>query len=344
MDKHGANAYIYSKASGILKKSFIGPRTHLLFETKSLSELWTLLFKSNAPNVPEVLLAEQIEHEAMSRFLKQYTNFISLYDKPNPVYLDQLCIYEAENLKEIAAALINNEPELPSHIDLGKYGKLNFAGWPDIAKITKDSDFSWYNQVPDVSKQQQMEMAIDLQVIRHLSESLHKTKGSSYKSLIKIYRNEYVIKNIVWALRLKIYYKYTNEEIIKKLIYVTDAPDHNDPIAGPAIKILDMPLDEYNVWSQWKYSRLLNTHTEGEVWMVDPSSIERKNRVRLNNIAYHIFHHYPMTDSCLICWYKIKNFELSCIRTAVERLKLNIDSAEAMRIIGLDETGGLING
>lgn len=344
MDKHSANSYIYAKAAGILRKSFIGPRAHLLFEQKSLGDLWTLLFKSPVPDVPEVLLAEKIEHEAMHRFLKQYTSFVDLYDKPDPVYLDQLCIYEAENLKEIAAALINNEHEIPSHINLGKYGKLNYDGWPDIAKITKDSDFAWYNTIPEYSKQQEMEMAIDLQVVRHLSASLHKENHLNYKSLIKIYRHEYVIKNIVWALRLKIYYKYTNEQIISKLIYVTDGPTKDDPVAGPAIKVLDMPLDEYNVWSSWKYSSLLNEHTEGEVWKVDPATIERKNRVRLNGMAYHIFHHYPMTASCLISWYKIKNFELSCIRTAVESLKLNIDSAEAMKIIGLDETGGLING
>lgn len=344
MDKHSANAYIYAKASGILSKSFIGSRTHLLFEQKSLSDLWTLLFKSPAPSVPEVLLAEQIEHEAMSRFIKQYTSFLDLYDKPNPVYLDQLCIYEAENLKEIAAALINNEHELPSHIDLGKYGKLNFEGWPDIAKITKDSDFAWYNSLPEYSKQQERELAVDLQVVRHLASSLHKMKGSVYKSLVKIYRNEYTIKNIVWALRLKLYYKYTNEQIIDKLIYISDGPTKDDTIAGPALKVLDMPIDEYSAWANWKYAKLLNPHTEGEVWKVDPACIERKNRIRLNEIAYHIFHHYPGSDSCLICWYKIKNFELSCIRTAVESLKLNIDSAEAMRIIGLDEAGGLING
>lgn len=344
MDKHSANAYVYAKASGILRKSYIGPRASMLFEQKSLGDLWTALFKTPVPNVPEVLLAEKIEHEAMARFISQYTNFISLYDNPNPVFLDQLCIYEAENLKEIGAALINGELEMPDIIDLGKYSSLHFEGWPDIAKITKDSNFAWYNEVPDVSKQQSMEMKIDLQVIRHLAESLKKTMDTSYKALVKIYKNEYIIKNIVWALRLKLYYKYTNEQIINKLIYITDSPSRKDPIAGPAIKVLEMPLDEYNVWENWKYKKLLNPHTEGEVWQVDPSWIERKNRIRLNNIAFHVFHHYPMTDSCLICWYKIKNFELSCIRTAVERLKLNIDSSEAMRIIGLDEAGGLING
>ena len=45
MDKSGAGSFIYAKASGIIGKSFVGPRAQYLFEQKSLSDLWTLLFQ-----------------------------------------------------------------------------------------------------------------------------------------------------------------------------------------------------------------------------------------------------------------------------------------------------------
>ena len=67
MDKSGAAAYVYAKASGILARSFVGNRTQKLFEAKSLSELWTLVFKTEVPLVPEVMLAKQIEVEAQNR-------------------------------------------------------------------------------------------------------------------------------------------------------------------------------------------------------------------------------------------------------------------------------------
>ena len=35
MDKSGAAAYVYAKASGILARSFVGNRTQKLFEAKS---------------------------------------------------------------------------------------------------------------------------------------------------------------------------------------------------------------------------------------------------------------------------------------------------------------------
>ena len=39
MDKTGAGAFVFAKANGILGKSFVGKRSQLLFNQKSLSEL-----------------------------------------------------------------------------------------------------------------------------------------------------------------------------------------------------------------------------------------------------------------------------------------------------------------
>ena len=103
MDKTGAACFIYAKANGILGKSFTLKRAHKLFEVKSLGELWTLLFRTQPPMVPEVLLSQQIEEKAFSTFISQYEKFINLYDKPEPVLINQLLTYEGENLKEIAA-------------------------------------------------------------------------------------------------------------------------------------------------------------------------------------------------------------------------------------------------
>lgn len=335
MDKLGAGSFIYAKASGIIGKSFIGPRAELLFEQKSLSELWNLLFKTPVPAVPEVMLAERIESECFNRFIKQYSYFVSLYTKPDSILLDQLRIYESENLKEVGAALCSGETVLPNLVDLGKFSKLNFKNWPDIAAITKGTEYSWYNKIPEIHEQQELEFKLDLQVIRGLWNSIQKISDESREVLIDLYKNEYIIKNIIWALRLRIYYKMEKDEIIKKMIYVTDAPNASDPIAGPVLKILDKPLDEYEQWSSWKYSELINPHIDGVVWQIDPSWIEQMNRVKINKMALHIFHQYPMTTCSLIGWYEIKKYELRCIRTAVESLRLNINPEEAKNAVGI---------
>lgn len=335
MDKSAADAFIYAKASGILGKSFTGTRASQLFSAGNLSSLWTLLFNTPVPQVPEMLLAEEIEKEAFRRFVGQYEDFVGQYAKPDEILIDQLCIYEAENLKEVGGALCSGEQKCPDLIELGNFSKLNFKAYPDIKKITEGTKFEWYDHVPDVHEQQKLEFKIDMQVIQHLWQSIQKTGGETRAALTKLYLDEYIIKNIVWALRLKINYEMDNDEIIKNLIYVTDGPSKADPIAGPAIEVLNKDLENYGEWENWHYKDLLNPLEPGSIWKVDPRWIEINNRARINKEAKLAFHQYPMTTVALIAWYKIKNYELSCIRTAVESLRMNIEPQEAMSCVGI---------
>lgn len=334
MDKTGAGAYIFAKANGILGKSFTGKRAQKLFAAKSLGELWTLLFRSQPPMVPEVMLSQQIEEKAFSDFTNQFVQFISLYDKPEEVLKDQLLMYDGENLKELGAALCKGEPKCPAVISLKNYSSLNYAAWPDIKKITKGSPFSWYNKVPGIHEQQELDFKIDIQICRHLWDSATRQKGEAGEALLKLYRQEFIIKNIVWVLRLRLYYKMKSEDITKNLIYVTDKPGHSDPIAASALKILEWPLDEYEVWSNWRYASLVNPYEPGTVWQIDPVWIEKRNRVEINRKAAMLFHQFPGEPASLIGWYKMKEFELSCIRTAVESIRLNVNPEEAMDAIG----------
>jgi len=334
MDKTGAGAYIFAKANGILGKSFTGKRAQKLFAAKSLGELWTLLFRSQPPMVPEVMLSQQIEEKAFSDFTNQFVQFISLYDKPEEVLKDQLLMYDGENLKELGAALCKGEPKCPAVINLKNYSSLNYAAWPDIKKITKGSPFSWYNKVPGIHEQQELDFKIDIQICRHLWDAATRQKGEAGEALLKLYRQEFIIKNIVWVLRLRLYYNMKSEDIVKNLIYVTDKPGHSDPIAAPALKILEWPLDEYEVWSNWRYASLVNPYEPGTVWQIDPIWIEKRNRVEINRKAAMLFHQFPGEPASLIGWYKMKEFELSCIRTAVESIRLNVNPEEAMDAIG----------
>lgn len=335
MDKQSANAYIYAKASGILGKSFVESRAHFLFEKKSLGELWTLLNKSPIPSVPEVLLAESIEKKAFSDFINQYTEFVNLYDKPEPILIDQLCIYEAENLKSIGAALCQGEKNLPNLIDLKDFSQFDFSSWPNIEKITRKTQFSWYNKTPSIHEQKNLEEKIDLQVVRHLWNSLNHLSGDEFNAVSSIFKYEFVMKNIVWALRLKLFYKMKNEEIIENLIFVTEKANVQDPIVKPVLQILEFPVDDFKVWSSWKYKDLINPFVSSDFWEINPSWIEGKSRTKLNRMAINVFHSNPMSIASLIGWYKIKNYELNCIRTAVESLRLSVDSEIAMKVVGV---------
>lgn len=335
MDKSGANAFVFAKANGILGKSFINDRSRLLFGQKSLSDLWTVIFKTQPPLVPEVMLSQQIEEKANSDFISQFVNFINQYDMPSQVLVEQLFLFEAENLKQIGSALCNGETKLPAVINLDKYSVLNYKAWPDLKKITKGTDFSWYNYIPGTHEMREFDFKLDIQVCRRLWNSIQKEKGEAAEALRELFKMEFIIKNIVWVLRLRLYYNMKAEDIMQHLIYVSQKPGKSDPVASSAIKILDWPLDEASPWQNWKYASLVNPYVPGEVWQIDPVWIEKKCRLEIFRKAKKLFYQFP-SDSCfLIGWYKMKEFELGCIRTAVESVRLNVSSAEAMNAVGL---------
>lgn len=340
MDKKSADEFIFAKLSGKLRKSFVGERTKLLFEPKNLSELWTLLFNSPSPLVPETMLAQKIEAEAYNRFFADYVDLVRLYDKPSPVVIDLLCEYDVENLKLVLAALCNEEQKMPAIADLQEFAQCDFAKWPDIQKITQKTQFEWLNSVPDIHHINQIDFKLDIQVIKHLWKSLEHESGEIKAVLEDLFYTEFIIKNVVWMLRLKLFYKMDNAQIADKLIYVTSHADEKDPVAGPVIHLLNLPLDEYDAWSHWKYHDLLNPFEPGVPWKINPLWIEKKNRVKLTHKAISYFHQYPMSVCTLVTWNKIKDYELSCIRAAVERIRLNIEPSEAMKTVGIPQDGG----
>ena len=109
---------------------------------------------------------------------------------------------------------------------------------------------------------------------------------------------------------------------------MTDSPDASDVLAGPAVKILDKPIDVYDEWKDWEYRRLLNAHEPDSIWSVDPRWVQQSANNELAKRALKDFHKYPFTAMVLASWFKIKQNEVQNIRTAAEALRLNISESE----------------
>ena len=322
MDRASANAFVYAKASGMLKKSFVGPRTEKIFEQQKLSELWTLLFEDEVPLIPEVLLAKEIENKAENQFIKDFCKLLNCYSKPDKVSLFLLKSFDYGNLREIVFALSNGETKLPKLVDIGKYSELKIINWPDLEKITEKSDFNWYKTVPSIDEQRFFDHKLDLQYIKALWENTKKLPQWEREPVESFILEKINLDNCIWALRLKKYYEMSKEEIIQNLFSQVENPSDKDILCGEAIKILDYDLDSYDSWKNWKYKKLLNDNLDGDVWFIDPIWVQQSAKIYLVKKAYKSFHQHPFTANVLISWFFVKQHELDCIRKAVEGLRI----------------------
>lgn len=340
MDRSGEGAYVYAKASGMLAKSFIGERVSRLFEVRSLAELWSLLFKTEVPAVPEFYLAQQIEQTAEKKFLDDYIKLLRSYAKPSPVLVALLHFYDIDNLKDIAAALCLGKKEMPYLADIGSYSFLHYKKWPDIAAITQGSPVSWYNTVPDIHSQHAMDLRLDREYTRFLWQTVQSLSAADRETVEPLIKEEIILDNILWALRLRVYYNMDEDEIRSRLV---DAGDGGpNVLASPAIAALKRPIDSFAAWEDWKYAELLNPNEEGSVWTIDPRWVQLSAKVVLQKKAKRAFHKDPFSVSVLVSWFKLKQYELDCIRTVAEGLRLNVSSSQMAELTGFHTAAAII--
>ena len=334
MDCSAASAYVYAKAGGMLAKSFIGRNAAKLFSVKSVRDLHSLLFPGDVPALPESILAREVEARAEKRFLSQYISLVKNYSSPAEILISLLHSYDYENLKSIGAALALEERNPPEISDIGEYSFLSVKNFPDIQKITANSPVSWYNRIPAVSEQHEFDSRLDSQYVDELWEAVQRLPQSERGGVSSLVKAEISAMNVVWALRLKVYYKMPSEEIRKKLAVHGGKSGRKDEFSRDAIAILDKDTGSFSDWKDWKFSRFLNPHDEGDVWEIDPAFVERGFKAERRRTAARSFHKNPMSVLSLVAWFKIKQGELDDIRAVAEGLRLDMDGEQLMNAAG----------
>ena len=329
MNNSSAADFVYARISGKLAKAFVGDRANKLFQVNSLQDLWVLLFDAEIPIVPESLLAKKIETEAEKRFIDDFCSSLALFSKPDPVALQLLRFYDYSNLKKFNYAVCKNQSELPPLTNIGKFTQIKWHLGKDISAMTAGTPFAWYNKKVEIQEQQEFEQKLDSQYIGLLWQAVQKERGELRLAMEKIIGEEIILNNILWAIRLRVYYNMNEDEIKSHLAWAdADKKNKNDMLALPAIKTLNFATDSINDWNDWQYADLINPVTDGEIWSIDPRWVQKSINLKINKQAMKTFHKFPCSPAVLVPWFKIKQHELDCIRTAAEGLRLNIDSEQ----------------
>ena len=328
MDTSSASSYVYAKASGILARSYVGSRAAKLFAATKLADLWPLVFADEVPAVPEILLAKTIERKAAEKFILEYKSLLSSYDAPAQILVDLLQYFDYENLKSLGAAAAMGQKDRPDLRDIRPYNILNYAAWPSIQKITQDTELAWYDREPEVAEQQRLDNELDLQFIEKIWASSQELFGEEKKTVQELIARRYSMRNIIWVLRLKLYYRMDRERIVQKLAFLDPRDGRRDVLGGAALEILDKDVENWDDWKDWKYARFLNPREEGALWSVDPRWVEESSEKEFIKTVTKKFHASPCAPTALFCWYFIKSKELDYVRMATEALRLNVKVRE----------------
>ena len=165
----------------------------------------------------------------------------------------------------------------------------------------------------------------DRKKVMALWNSLSVLEKDDRENLKRLYKMEISFKNLIWALRLKVYYHFSNDEILDNLVYSTGRKNRGDVLVRETISVLSKDVASYDDWKNWKYAQFLNPHEEGVIWELDPRWIEKSLRNYLSKSYIKFFHKDPMSVTSMVSWFRIKQYELDCIRSVAEGLRLGVD-------------------
>jgi len=334
MDRSGADAFVYARACGMYSRSFVGVRARRLFEAKSLQELWAMLFEEDCPLVPEGMLALLLERKASERVTGDFITLLSQYDRPDPVSRAFLALYDYNNLKAVTSSLSLGAKEKPFTVDLGPFALFDMRRWSDIAALTRDTPVAWFNRVPAPEELVQWETRLDQAWYRDLWLSLGSLSAPDRVATEDLVREEIILSNIVWALRLRVYYRMSADEIVPLLAGSGKGAESMKELCAPALAILNHSIDSWGDWADWKYRWLLNPHEEGAPWELDPRWAQLAADKYLFRMALNRFHQHPFTPCVLVSFFKIKQLEEQMIRVAAEGLRLGASDGDYREFTG----------
>ena len=95
----GSRAYAYSKACGILSKSFVGKRISTLSDINSINKLDKLVFPNLHRELPAKELLAEFEKHVEKRAVRQILSILNAYDEPPLILILMLRGYEYNDLK-----------------------------------------------------------------------------------------------------------------------------------------------------------------------------------------------------------------------------------------------------
>lgn len=336
----GEKAYAFSKASGIIGKSFVGRRIPALYPVSRLAELDQLVFGHLSRELPERELLPDLERRFSARSVDAVSAVLKSFRKPPAALILLLRAYEYSDLKTALALIAENETAIdeisgkPVYTHLGRFGTVNFNAWPDAGAMLAGTDYVFIleklgkNQDGGMSMEtmQTMVSSLDCHYYSRLMESLLCLEKKDRLAAEKITAEEIALRNCVWALRLRRYYGMKKEEVREHLVVI----GKGNEFCADAVAALGFSLDDYGEWEKWKRVQFLNP--DSSRWQADPRYFQNAAADYLYRLAFRGFRSSLSFIDKVFCFIKLKQFEEDLLTSCAEGLGLGMTSKDVFNM------------
>ncbi|MDR0456685.1 MAG: V-type ATPase subunit, partial [Treponema sp.] len=340
----GERAFAFAKACGIIGKSFIGKRITALEKLHSLNELDRLVFPEISRELPGRELLHDLENRILQRTTRHILAILDSFSRPPELLIRQLCVCEYTDLKTCLHHISAGKP-IPSMLsDIGRFRTVRFKAYPDIAAMLAGTEFEFILS-KDLKAMKSadfdftpIEAELDLHYYTLLVQSLGRLSSADSMLARRILADEISLRNCVWALRLRTYFRKKPDEAAKYLMDqkiscdFTEIPGAIQPkdsggeisLAAEASASLQFALDTRSDWENWRWESLLNPEKPGGNWIADPRYFQNAASRYIYRLSLRCFRLMPFSINSIFCYIKLKQFEEDLLTSITEGLGLGM--------------------
>lgn len=323
MNRAGQYAYLHGKLHGITAKSFLDSRFQTLLKLSNLSDVYRTLFPGEGLDISEKDLVRLIERKYELKNLASYLRILEIFPDPPSLLVQSLRRFEIRNVKSILRSIHTDLP-LGELWDLGKYRTIPMP----VETPRKSLESSPYAPFLEELQRKQLgdvEFRLDEEYYRMLWKEIEALNKKERSILKPAFLTELRLLNILWALRLRYYYKVDEEEVLQRLFL------HDTVNVETEIKALyQLPLDEGAPWQNWKYGWLVRFTSEG---LIDPAPANWRVFKRLYLLYRKIFYRRPFTLAAIYGFYRMKEYEVRLIHTLTEGMHIGVSESAIRELV-----------
>ncbi len=330
MSRTSRYAFILAKVYGIMARSFVGASYRDLLRLKSLAELSDHLFPGERGASPEAPLPIELEARIVRASIEAMTYVLDYFPEPPEILVHTARKLEYQNVKSVARGIVHGKVDDLRIWDLGKYAGVRLKGAKDPEKAIQASPYKWILPLLRTVPLAELENRMDRDYYDRLREIAGRLPRGDRTGVLRLVTAEIALANVIWALRLRFFFKLDAEKALGMLIGRTSGS-----VRSAVAEIFVIPPDSPDGWRKWRYGWLLEDQFSESFLAPNPVRAEQKASQALYARAHQVFHQNPFSLGPLVAYFKLKEYEASLLGIAVEALHLSVPEQDVLNIVGV---------
>jgi vacuolar-type H+-ATPase subunit C/Vma6 len=319
-------AFIHAKMHGLMAKSYFDERLRFLLKITSLLDLSKTLFPRQEADVSEEELVADVQRKFENSVIDTLVKLLSFFPRAPELLVHVLREYDYRNLLTLLREKFTGLQDIRLW-DTGKYAVLGRGAEKNFPRCLAGTRFEKYLDLMDTTPLPALEFQIDRQYYAELIACVKALPADERKLITPLVHTEIFLQNLLWALRLKFYFRMGFDEAEKYLF-----PFAFSGVKERARRVFELPADDPKAWADLAPGNIFSAERGG---VIDPEAIEGRADRYFYKKLRRFFYANSFSIASVYAFFRIKKYEARLVTSVSEGVRMGIGSREMEEALNL---------